>query len=461
MNAIKQNGVIPDPELWIDWVEWDGPLPTPTDRDAISQIVGADVSETSESARRIIERFTVLAFRGRQPDADFMERLLRIFDSCRQSGNSFEESLKVSLSTVLASPGFLYLSEARGQSEPHDLTPLELACRLSYFLWSAPPDEPLLSLAHSGDLKRPEVLAQQVDRMIASEKSRDFVTGFTHQWLGMDRLDFFQFNTRLYPEFDESIKAAAKDEVFANVEHLLRNQGRLSSLLKSDFIVTNGLLAHYYGIEGVTGDQFRPVSLPANSPRGGLLGMVAILAIGSNGETTSPVERGAWVLRKLLNDPPPPAPPNVPQISRLEGQLITTRERLRAHQEDAQCASCHRKIDPIGFGLENFNAVGFWRTEDNYVKPGVGSKQWTIDPAGAFHNGPAFKTYFELRDLIAAREDAFARGFSQALIEYALGRAYSFSDEELAARLVTQAKAQSFSLRTFVHTLVASPEFHR
>ena len=189
--------------------------------------------------------------------------------------------------------------------------------------------------------------------------------------------------------------------------------------------------------------------------------MAAILAIGSNGEITSPVERGVWVLRKLLNDSPPPAPPNVPQLSRLESKLLTTRERLLAHQEEPQCASCHRKIDPIGLGLENFNAVGAWRTEDRYAKLGIGSQEWTIDPAGAFHDGPSFKNYFELRDLIAAREADFARGFSEALIEYALGRPYAVSDDDLARRLVVQAQTNDLSMRVFFQTLVASPEFHR
>ena len=173
--------------------------------------------------------------------------------------------------------------------------------------------------------------------------------------------------------------------------------GRLGKLLKSDYVFVNGLLATYYGIEGVTGDEFRKIKLPADSPRGGLLGMAAIHAMGSDGVVSSPVERGAWVLRHLLNDPPPPAPPNVPQISRLEGQILTTRERLLAHQEEAQCASCHRKIDPIGFGLENFNAAGKWRTEDSYQARdgrgrGVGKrKTWTIDASGAFHKGPGIQ----------------------------------------------------------------------
>ena len=226
-------------------------------------------------------------------------------------------------------------------------------------------------------------------------------------------------------------------------------------------VVFPALLANYYGLEGVSGDEFRKVPLPAGSPRGGLLGMAAILAMGGNGEHTSPVERGAWVLRKLLHDSPPPAPPNVPQLARLEGKLLTTRERLAAHMEEPQCASCHRKIDPIGFGLENFNAGGKWRTEDTYEKRGVGKKTWPIDPSGQFHNGLAFKDYFELRDLVASRTAGFARGFTEALIEYALGRPFGFTDEALAEAVVARAEAKDFVLREFLHALVASPEFGR
>ena len=247
---------------------------------------------------------------------------------------------------------------------------------------------------------------------------------------------------------------------------MLRSNGSVRDLLKCDYGLVNGLLATYYGIEGVSGDEFRKVALPKDSPRGGLLGMAAILAMGSNGERTSPVERGAWVLRKLLHDPPPPAPPNVPQITRLNGQPLTTRERLLAHQEEAQCASCHRAIDPIGFGLENFNAAGKWRTEDSFqaldsngrpAKNGI--KTWTIDPAAAFHKGPAFKNYFELRDLIAGKPENFARGLTEALIQYALGRPFGFSDEELATDIVQRAQQKDFAMREFITALVNSKAF--
>jgi hypothetical protein len=216
--------------------------------------------------------------------------------------------------------------------------------------------------------------------MLADERSRAFVEAFASQWLRMSRLDFFQFNAKLYPDFNGGVKEAARQEVFETVAHLVRHDGSLSQLLHSDTVVINGLLADYYGIDGVAGDAFRPVKVPPESPRGGLLGMAAILAMGSNGEQTSPVERGAWVLRKLLHDPPPPAPPNVPQLTRLEGELLTTRERLQMHQEEPQCGSCHRRIDPIGFALENFDAVGRWRTEDSYEKPGVGRKTSKVGP---------------------------------------------------------------------------------
>jgi hypothetical protein len=276
----------------------------------------------------------------------------------------------------------------------------------------------------------------------------------------MDRLDFFRFNNVLFPDFDESTKEAARVEVYETFAHVLRGNRSLRELLKADYAVVNGVLAQYYKLPGVVGDAFRVVPLPADSPRGGLLGMAAIHGMGSNGEHSSPIERGAWVLRKLLNDPPPPAPANVPQLSRLENKVLTTRERLVAHQEQPQCASCHRKIDPIGYGLENFDAAGQWRTEDSYERPGQRRKTWSIEPAGAFYKGPAFGSYHELRDLIHARTEDFSRGLSAALIQYALGRAFSFSDQDLLEGMVAEAKKQDFALRSFLLTLVGSEAFH-
>ena len=450
-----------DPVLWVDWIEYEGPLVKSDGGPKVLPVVYENKNGSSERdhARAIIEKFALRAFRDKAPNKEYIEKLVKLFDMRIKAGDKFETALKEPLSVVLATPHFLYLSEPTAEMNQRALTPLEFATRLSYFLWSAPPDDLLLGLARSGDLMKPEVLAAQVDRMIESVKSREFVNGFAYQWLRMDRLDFFQFNTQLYRDFDESTKAAARNEVFRTIEHILLNNGSVRDLLKSDYVVINGLLANYYGIDGVSGDDFRKVALTEGSPRGGLMGMAAVLAMGSNGEVTSPVERGVWVLKFLLNDPPPPAPPAVPQLTRLEGKLLTTRERLLAHQQEPQCASCHRKIDPIGFGLENFNAVGKWRTVDYYEKKGVGKKNWTVDPSGAFHKGPAFKDYFELRDIVASKPAAFSRGLAEALIEYSLGRPFGFSDEQLASDIVAKAGNKDFAMREFIHVLVQSRAF--
>lgn len=452
-----------DPVLWIDWIEYEGPLAPANAKSSVPPVITAGES----NARQVLATFAKRAFRGKTPSAAFLDKLAALHETRLKAGESFDKAIREPLSVVLASPGFLYLQEsglsfssserAEVGLKPKLLSQPELASRLSYFLWSAPPDEQLLK----ADLTKHEVIAREVDRMIASPKADEFVSGFVHQWLGMDRLDFFQFDTKQFRDFDESAKAAARREVYETFAHLLRHNGSLAQLLKSDEIHVNGLLATYYGIEGISGDAFQKVKLPADSPRGGLLGMAAILAMGSNGERTSPVERGAWVLRKLLHNPPPPAPPNVPQISRLENKLLNTRERLLAHQEEPQCLQCHRKIDFIGFGLENFNAAGKWRTEETFEKRGVGKKTWPIDPSGQFYNGPAFQDYFQLRDLIAAKSEDFARGFTEALIEYALGRPYGFTDAALTDDIVKRAKAKSFAMKEFFVALATSGEFRR
>lgn len=453
-DEYERSGHGPPPAIWVDWFEIEGPLPLAKDN-ALETPAPQDVA----GARQFLTRFAERAFRGKKPEGEFVKRLVKLFEAQVAGGGSFDEALKTPLSVVLASPSFLYLSEPVEDDQRRPLSGPELATRLAYFLWSAPPDEELRELGASGQLFHPATLAAQVDRLLDSPKAEEFSRGFTHQWLGMDRLDFFQFDFRRHREFDDSVKAAAREEVYHTISYLLKSGGGLGALLKSDYVVVNGLLANFYGLPGVTGDEFRRVDLPRESPRGGLLGMAAILAMGSNGETSSPVERGAWVLRKLLHDPPPPAPPNVPQLARLEGKVLTTRERLRAHHELPQCANCHRRIDPIGLGLENFDAVGKWRRRDRYDRKGVGSKTWPIDPAGSFFHGAAFRDYFELRDVIASQPQRLARGFAEGLLEYGLGRPVSFQDEELLAHMLKVAQAKGYELRVFMHELVASEAF--
>ena len=293
------------------------------------------------------------------------------------------------------------------------------------------------------------------------------IHGLVHQWLDMERLDFFNVDILKHRAYDHSVELAVRDEVYETAAYVLAENRSLTDLLGAGYVVVNNLLARYYGIPDVHGDHFRRVDLPKDSPRGGLLGMAAIHLMGGNGDESSPVERGAWVLRKLLNQPPPPAPANVPNLARLSDKLLSTRERLVAHQEQAQCASCHRKIDPIGFGLENFDAVGLWRTENSYKVPRkdgekeVKQKQWKIDSSGRIHNGPAFADYFELRDHIATHHDAFAKSFASAVIEYGMGRSIGFSDQTLIDEIAQRAGKDNYAIRSFFHAIVQHQAFQK
>ncbi len=467
----KLNGVAPDFAIWVDWIEIERVPETEAETPPGIRALSISLDDKTPAPktpelRDALERFAIEAFRGNKPSERYIDRLIHLYEDARAAGTKHSVALKETLSVVLASPKFLYRAEPSATEARRKLQGHEMATRLSYFLWGAPPDATLRALAENGELLQPDVLAQQTERLLNDRRSREFIKAFARQWLNMDRLDFFQFSAELYPKFDFGTKWAAREEIYETLAYLLRENASIRDLLKADYVVINSLLASYYGIEGIQGDVFRKVPLPTDSPRGGLLGMAAVLAMGSNGEHTSPVERGAWVLRKVLNDPPPPAPANVPALTRLAGKVLTTRERVSAHQEDAQCASCHRKIDPIGFGLENFDAVGLWRTEDSFQardndgKPLPNAKKsWVIDPAGAFHRGPAFRDFHEMRDVVASRTDAFARGITSSLIEFGLGRPCGFSDDALVESIVQKAQKHNFGLREFLHALVQSEAF--
>ena len=472
--GLKENGIGPEPAIWVDWIDVERRTDSLADAPAgIRPLVGAGISLVDSpepvdpgALRAAVTAFCAATWRGVAVPEDSVDRLLSIYQSRRALGGGHLEALKETLASAMSAPRFLYRAEPGPAESRRELDGVELATRLSYFLWGRPPDTQLRSLAADGRLIEPEVLVAQTDRLLDDPRSRGFVEPFLTQWLSMERLDFFEVNSEHYPRFDRAMKESARREVYETFMALLRDDGSIRDLLKADSVVVDALLATYYGLDGVTGDEFRRVSLPAGSPRGGLLGMAAIHVMGSNGEQSSPVERGVWVLRKLLNDPPPPAPPNVPQLARLAGKSLTARERIVIHQEEPQCASCHRKIDPIGFGLENFDAVGQWRTTDSYIPLDENGKQlghlrktWTIDPSGRIHGGPPFAEFFELRAIVASRSDDFSRGFAAALVEYALGRPCGFSDEPLVDSIVNTAKGRDLSPRSFIHALVQSRQF--
>ena len=469
LKAQVQNKVGPPPALWIDRVEISGPHFEEWPPRGVSEIFfkGREwwaQPDEDVYAREIIEHFATRAFRIKEPSKAYLDKLFELYLARKAEGEKFQNAIREPLATVLASPGFLYLIEPVPGQSKRELTDLELAVRLSYFLWSSPPDKALYEVARAGKLNDPANLAEQTNRMLKDLRSDAFISSFAHQWLHMERLDFFQFDFRRFPEFDDSVKAAARQEVYETLRAGINEERPLKELLKSDHVFVNDLLADYYSLDNVRGAEFRKVSLPADSPRGGLLGMAAVMAMGSDGNRSSPVERGAWVMRKLLDDPPPPAPANVPQLSRLQGQLLSPRELQKAHMEEAQCAQCHRKIDPIGYGLENFDAAGKWREtmvlqQAGKRKKAKQRKVIDIDAHGQLPSGVAFEDFAGLRDAVAGENSAFERGFTEALIEYALGRPYGFSDESLRERILKRARAKDGEMREFIHALVQSKPF--
>ncbi len=455
-----ENGIGTPPGLWIDWAEMVGPEAKQGDADSLCDFHYGDV-------RQDLRRFATKAFRGTAPGEDYLDRLVFHYQAGIDQGLPPDEAIIDPLAIVLSSPSFLYLVESKTEesSANKTLTAQELASRLSYFLWSGPPDEELMRLAREGRLSDAHVLQKQTERMLSDRRADRFVRHFVRQWLEIERIDMFQFNGVQFRKFDNAVRANAREEIYQTVHHLIDEKLPLGRLLQSDFVVINDLMADYYDIAGVEGYEFRAVPVDDDSIRGGLLGTAAFSAIGSDGVRSSPVERGAWVLRHLLNDPPPPAPPNVPQLSRLAGQHLPARALANAHQEQPQCFQCHQKIDPIGFGLENFDASGQWRDEEvigiGKLKYGkwTREKRFAIDPQGTLPSGESFADFLELRESIALQEDAFARGFTEALIEYGLGRPYGFTDDPLAESILQQTKNKQYPISEFIHALVQSPSF--
>lgn len=465
--------------LWIDWIEWQGPLVPQWPPASYAKVFtrGPDEPASPAYAREIIGSFVRRAFRGREPEPEFLDKIVRLQERHAAAGKSFPDSIVEALAVVLASPSFLYLAEplpadvAPGQaSVPRTapearrrLTDQEFAVRLSYFLQGGPPDDRLLARAASGDLRQPEILKAEVNRLLDDPRSRGLVEGFVPQWLHLERLDFFQFDTKLYERFDEGVKASAREQVLATVQWLLDENLPVRHLLDSREAVVDDRMAVYYGIPDdalaagspCRDPAWRRVTLSEDSPRGGLLGTAAVLAMGSNGKRTSPVERGAFILRILLDEPPPPAPANVPMLSRLDGKPMSARERLKIHMDQAQCAYCHKKIDPPGFAFEHFDAAGMWR--DDEIDPT--GRQWPIDTTGALADGTAFADAAQLKQSLMAKSDQFVRGLTRALLEYGLGRRVGFTDDDTVETIAARCRADDDRLRTLIHAIVAHPDF--
>jgi mono/diheme cytochrome c family protein len=476
VGADKYDG----PGLAVEWVEYEGPLferwppeshrrifgdlpqaPAPIDNKPKRVEVASNDPRTD--AERILRDFAGRAYRRPVADGD-VQPLLALFDAKLAEQHSFEQAVRVGLKAVLVSPNFLFLRETPGR-----LDEFALASRLSYFLWSSMPDEPLLECAREGKLSDAGVLRDQVERMLADPKAAALTENFVGQWLGLRDIDFTEPSHILYPEYDEMLREAIVRETELFFTEVLRHDLSLANFVASDFSLLNGRLAKHYGIPGIEGSEFRKVNLPPESHRGGVLTMASVLKVTANGTSTSPVIRGAWVLDRILGTPPPKPPADVPAIEPDIRGATTIREQLAKHRRIESCAACHAEIDPPGFALESFDVIGGWR--DNYRTTGSGEsvtvdgrrmpyhKGKPVDPADVLPDGRQFANIDELKQLLLADKDQVARAMTGKLLTYATGQAPSAADQPAVEAIVGRIRDKDYGLRTLVHEVVQSEVF--
>lgn len=410
-----------------------------------------------DAARALITPLVRRAYRGQQTPTD-IDRLLAIFDRAMAQQKSYGESVRVMLKAVLVSPKFLFRIEQDSAATKGivRVSDVQLATRLSYFLWSSMPDDELLALAEKGELSKPEIQEQQVRRMLADKRARSLTDNFAVHWLQIHKLPVARPSTEFFPEFNANIRQAMFDETTMFFDTLRREDRSVLELLSADYTFANEELAKYYGLPNVTGKELQRVQLPAGDPRGGLLGMGSMLAVTSHTSRTSPTMRGKWILEVIFGTPPPPPPANVSQIKeedRRKKDVQTFREKLGQHAQDAACAACHRKMDPLGFALDNFNAVGRWRDK-------VGDQP--IDVSGELPTGEKLNGAADLKKVILARQDDFVRNLSEQLLTYALGRELEDFDDCPVRQITGQLKADQHRFSSLVLAIVKSYPFqHR
>jgi hypothetical protein len=402
----------------------------------------------------VMGRFASRAFR-RPATNDEVVRLTKLAAAVREEGGSFEEGIQVAMQAILVSPHFLFKVEQPGEPGPAGEMPpvsdYELATRISYFLWSSMPDDELLLMAHRGHLRDRTKLLTKVGSMLADRRSNRFVDNFASQWLQLRNLDNIKPDNTRFRTYNDGIRDLMRRETLTFFAGVMRENRPLTDLLDADFTYLNEPLAKFYGIHGVSGDQFRRVSLQGTQ-RGGLLTHASVLTVTSNPTRTSPVKRGKWILDNLLNTPPPPAPANVPELERgkLTGSL---RERMEQHRQDPACAACHKMMDPLGFALENFDAVGLWRTRDGRDE---------INATGTFPDGTEFTGVADLRILLSTeRRDQFVRCLAEKMLIYAVGRGTEYYDKCAIDKIVEDVQKQNYRFAYLIAAIIESDPFQK
>jgi mono/diheme cytochrome c family protein len=402
-------------------------------------------------AARIMRSFVRRAFRRPVTAADVAKYVRLVEDAQREEG-SLAEGLAVGIQAVLVSPDFLFRLERDrpGRSTAVPISQHELATRLSYFLWSSMPDAELRRVASAGTLRDPAVLAAQVRRMLRDAKSRALAENFGGQWLQFRGLESTTRDRERFPDFEDYLRFSMRRETALFLEHVIREDGSILDFIDGRYSFLNERLARHYGIPKVSGPSFRKVDL-TGSPRAGVLTHASVLTVSSYATRTSPVLRGKWILENLLNAPPPEPPPDVPNLDeKAIGTEVSLRAQLEEHRRNAICASCHRRMDPLGFGLENFDAVGAWRTMDG---------NFPIDASGSLPDGETFTGPEELRRILSEQRDAFARGLTAKLLTYALGRGLERYDAKAVKTIASRLPARKYRFSALVLEIVNSLPF--
>lgn len=405
-----------------------------------------------ERVTQIITNFATRAFR-RPLTTDEQRRLMALFESASAGGADFSDNLRLVLEAVLVSPQFLFRGEA--QPEPNNaqaVRPLDeyaLASRLSYFLWSSMPDEELFTQAAHQTLRRN--LEVQVKRMLKDARTHALAENFAGQWLQLRNLKLASPNSKHFPAFDEGLRAAMQKETELFFENIWRENRIVLEFINAEYSFLNQKLASLYGIDGIEGEQFRRVTF-SGKERGGLLGQASFLTITSNPTRTSPVKRGKWVLENILGSPPPPPPPNVPELKEGKGVLTgSLRQRMEQHRADPNCATCHQRMDPIGFGFENFDAIGAWREKDD---------EFAIDASGQLVSGESFNGPAELKALIFTKKrDDFVRCLAQKMLTYALGRGLEYYDKCAVDQICKNLAKDNYKFSTLILEITKSTPF--
>jgi hypothetical protein len=412
-------------------------------------------AEALPCAERILSSLGTRAYRRTLTEDDIQD-LLRFYELGAEEG-SFDDGIRTALQAMLASPYFIF----RLEGTPDGVTPGEsyrisdqaLASRLSFFLWSAPPDEELIRVAAEGRLSDPETLDAQIERMLADPRAEALGTRFAAQWLRLQDLEKLHPDAQLYPYYDATLAESMRRETELFFYHTVQEDRSLLELLTADYTWVDERLARHYGISGVVGDEFRRVSYPDDRRRG-LLGHGSILAMTSHANRTSPVLRGKWVMEVLLGSPPPPPPPNVPELEEEgvseDGRILTVREQMEQHRANPACRSCHIMMDPIGLALENFDVTGSWRIKDG-VMP--------VDPEGELFDGSTVSGPGDLRQAFVNRPEPFVRNFIENMMAYALGRRVEYYDMPLVREISRQAAEEDYRMSSFIKGVVRSDAF--